>query len=92
MNTKTLEDGKVEVTMTWEQLAAMLDNLQELYHTPGVDQPYWNSNPQFVDDRRIGTVWDFESVDAGYEFSREDDYENTQDDEYILIYDLPDES
>jgi hypothetical protein len=87
METKTLENGRVEVKMTWERLAAMVDNGQELYQTPGRDEPYWNSNPSFVNDVQVGTAWDFESVDTGCEFSREDDDPDTQEEEYVLVYD-----
>jgi hypothetical protein len=86
METKTLENGNIEVKMTWERLAAMVDNGQELYKVPS-GGPYWAARPSFHGDVRVGTAEDFQSAEAKTEFCREEDDPDYQDEEYILVYD-----
>jgi hypothetical protein len=63
---------KMIIEMTWERLAAMHDNGQSLYATPGAARPYWASNANFTYDECVATVWDFATRD-GIEYSRDPD-------------------
>lgn len=62
--------SKITITATWETLAAMDDNGNHLYHTPGSKQPYWDSRPNFRDDSRVASVYDF-TTDDGFGYSRD---------------------
>lgn len=44
----------ITVTITGERLAAMYDNDQSLWITPGSDRPYWGAFNSFAEDVCIG--------------------------------------
>jgi hypothetical protein len=67
---EVFEVAKVTVTMTWERLAAMDDNGNRLYATPGAIAPYWGSSPSFTYDEQVATVYDFRT-DYGAEYERD---------------------
>ena len=75
--------SKVTVTKTWEELAAMDDNGMGLYATPGADRPYWASQPSFMYDECVASVYDFEW--QGISYSREDECDEVFSIEVELI-------
>lgn len=64
--------AKVTVEMTWERLAAMDDNGNKLWATPGAQTPYWNWQANFIYDEVVATVHDFRT-DEGEQYEREED-------------------
>jgi hypothetical protein len=40
------------------KLATLYDNDMALYHTPGSDNLYWASSPNFTYDRCVATIYD----------------------------------
>jgi len=76
---------KITERMTWERLAAMVDNGHSLYYTPGDTAGYWGSRPNFRDDYRVGSPEDF--TDAGFEFCREPDENPGDGREYTFEFD-----
>ena len=75
----------MNTTMTWERLAAMVDNGNSLYYTPGDTAGYWGSRPNFRDDYRVGSPEDF--TDAGFEFCREPDDDPGDGRKYLFEFD-----
>jgi len=76
---------KITERMTWERLAAMVDNGHRLCYTPDATELYWGSRPNFRDDYRVGSPEDF--TDAGFEFCREPDEDPGDGREYTFEFD-----
>lgn len=46
------------IRISGERLMAMYDNDMGVYLTPGADQPYWASGPNFQNDYCVATAHD----------------------------------
>lgn len=83
---------KVTVEMTWERLAAMDDNGNRLWATPGASAPYWNWEPSYTYDECVGAVHKF--VDQyGMQYDREDTWDDDSEPDdrvFILEIKIPD--
>jgi hypothetical protein len=61
----------MQVAITVNELAAMIDQGMSLYWTPGADRPYWAPHPAFQYDRLVAAPEDFLKA-SGTSWTRKD--------------------
>ena len=63
----------VTITKTWEELAIMRDNGLGYFWTPGVSDPYVNTQPSFTYDTGVAGYMDFVEAEGFDALSEEED-------------------